>query len=469
MSGPKTDAATIERQRQEALERERQERIRQIRLYNESLTSIEFQLANFTSLCTKLIRGITDENEMKFACLDVEEIKQNCNLEIAGILTNRIPTTSVDIIALNENVCQQAYKIFSVHTDRLSSSKARIEEYTKNKKEIINGKLFSQSIEALSASGPSTVFSDVDFTSFADVLDSAPEVKQDIALMVRQAVADLETLANNKSILRKDRTTVLDFARSILETVKSSGSEKRLSNLIDQFNFCKDGICRRINSFEDKYQDYFAELSEANLSESVAGGTDEIMLRQRSDFADEQAIVEETRKVKAKAISDMQRRYIQQQIDQVMAKLGYVLSDTIVLREKIRGQNILYSGEGKEAAIHVYISEANQVMMEVVGIGETEIASEEDLNFNFDCQKSGDLTSSERDKLYQEQVAFCSMHPRIVAELEACGVCFNKVKRKLPGLENCKKMVRVIKTQNKVRAEDFKYRQKNVQKSREMK
>lgn len=113
--------------------------------------------------------------------------------------------------------------------------------------------------------------------------------------------------------------------------------------------------------------------------------------------------------------------YIRRQIDQVMEKYGYELLPSHTLHQQEDGR-ALY-GVNDSTAIQVFVSDQQQVTMRVVGIGFDEVLSPE-----------------EDEALFQEQCAFCAMHPKITRELELRGVMLTEKKHLPPDRQYNKKL-----------------------------
>ena len=91
-------------------------------------------------------------------------------------------------------------------------------------------------------------------------------------------------------------------------------------------------------------------------------------------------------------------------------------------------------GVNDHTAIHVFVSDEQQVAMRVVGIGFDET-----------------ITAEEDEQLYEQQCAFCSMHPQITQELALRGVMLTTKKHLTPDRKYNKK-IKVAATGSESRA-----------------
>lgn len=134
-------------------------------------------------------------------------------------------------------------------------------------------------------------------------------------------------------------------------------------------------------------------------------------IKKFSDFQTPEEITQETEHIRQKAGTALEKDYIRRQIDDVMTKYGYDVLQSELL-SPADGQTLYQVNS--DTAVNVFVSDQNQVTMRVVGIG-------------FDTN----ITPEEDETLFQEQCAFCRMHPQIVEELALRGILLQE-KKHLP-------------------------------------
>ena len=127
----------------------------------------------------------------------------------------------------------------------------------------------------------------------------------------------------------------------------------------------------------------------------------------------------------------------------MMAKHGYDVIKSDMLSEVNESGQILY-GVDSDTAIDVFVSDENQVTMRVVGIG-------------FDS----DINDAEDERLFQQQCAFCSMHPKITTELAMRGVILHTKKHMAPD----KKFNKKIQTVSKNEGQNMSRAKKNLKRT----
>lgn len=200
-----------------------------------------------------------------------------------------------------------------------------------------------------------------------------------------------------------------------LETIVSSShtaliKEKKMHSLFGEYQKMTALVKKDVADMEAIYEEYVRECFDSSA--------DVLPL---SSFATKEEIQTAIEAAKRCATTKMSGEYIRRQIDEVMAKHGYDMLDAKQLVREENGQ-ILY-GVDDATAINVFVSEENQVTMRVVGIG-------------FDDE----ITASEDDRLFEQQCAFCSMHPQITAELAMRGVILTTKKHMPPDRKYNKKI-----------------------------
>lgn len=194
--------------------------------------------------------------------------------------------------------------------------------------------------------------------------------------------------------------------------------EKRLKNLFDEYQKMTGLIDKENAELQVLYSEYLSECFDLSL-EPVEFGL----------FSDKREIENAISNCKKQAEAQLSKEYIKRQIDEVMAKHGYDVIKSDMLSEINESGQILY-GVDQDTAIDVFVSDENQVTMRVVGIG-------------FDS----DVSDAEDERLFQQQCAFCSMHPKITAELAMRGVILHTKKHMAPDKKFNKKIQTKTKTE----------------------
>ncbi len=186
--------------------------------------------------------------------------------------------------------------------------------------------------------------------------------------------------------------------QELLSEMRSSPEHKE--NYYQEYQKLSALIRMQIHKMHLLYQQYQNECFDMPQEE----------IKKFSDFETPESITQETERIRQQAEKSLAKNYIQRQIDEVMTKYGYNLMKSELLRPLTDSGQNLYQ-VSPDTALNVFVSDENQVTMRVIGIG-------------FDTE----LTPEQNDMLFEEQCAFCRMHPQIVKELELRGVLLQEKK-----------------------------------------
>ena len=195
-------------------------------------------------------------------------------------------------------------------------------------------------------------------------------------------------------------------------TLPAETKSKRIRRLYGEYEKLGALIRTEMETMRAIYEEYCSECFDSDLPAAAL-----------TDFSSKKELLDALETVREKAKCRLSQEYIRRQIDEVMAKHGYSVVRSDLLAEANAAGQVLY-GVNDDTAINVFVSDENQVTMRVVGIG-------------FDT----DISDAEDEKLYQEQCAFCSMHPQITAELAMRGVILKTKKHHAPDRKFNKKII----------------------------
>jgi hypothetical protein len=169
----------------------------------------------------------------------------------------------------------------------------------------------------------------------------------------------------------------------------------------------------------------------------------------------------------AKKLSE--QNFIRKQIGEVMSQFGYNLSQEIVFGTSQTSKSYLCQSETKQNAIHVSISGEIRMMIEIVGLGKSK-ESAESSPANGVFNSPSELDEDKKASLFNEQVAFCDLHPKIIEELSKRGVILNAESRKAPDLRYCREFIPLVNAEQRTYSiPQASKKAVNKQKLREMK
>ena len=444
MSGPKIDYAELERIRQAELERQRQERLRRIQeetdKLNKEIGKAKKYIEDINRHLIQVIAEVQNKEEMKVAVSDLKELKSSCISMINKNLAIAVPIEPSDISAYSSRLAKEAQAIAAHYENAKKPYEERITEYSKQLKIMDN-------INSLSGGFSARVQKLKDISGSIDFefnLENDNEIKteqkieQTTAEKATQIFEEIEKMVNLESIQDVEMELLFTVANKIHKAAFETKTSFDAAAI--EFSIAKTKITKNMVVFDSLYQDYYAQYIAYMelLKKSGNVGTDikpeeKYLFSSISDLDNEIKIIEK----EAKELHE--KNYIREQINEVMTLLGYNMAEEIVIDINQKGNNYIYKDNSAQSAIHVHVSDKKQIMMEVVGVGESTAKTDNDV-VDAIVTHSAELSDLEREKCFHEQRRFCDIHPKIVEELKKRGVVLDKKVRKAPDLKYSKKI-----------------------------
>ena len=420
MSGPKVDTATLRRQQQERLEEARRKR-------QKLAADITRTIGTFSESCDEMC-GLFDMDS-----------------SVSGESGNVRKQQELYIKRLNKlmNKVQKGNELFDVKSaeDELQEIRRDIgtdKEFQRSRIVVENNEILmkrKQETEAVRNTRHRIISS---------LASSAPEPEAGIteAEISQQAEAfeeEIQLQMKETEMTGTHKNSILLISQDLHELLESSlpaeTKSKRIRRLYAQYEKVGSLIRSEMEVMRAAYEEYCAECFDSGSAPAAL-----------ADFSTVNDIRKATGEARENAENKLSQEYIRRQIDDVMAKHGYNIIRSDLL-EETSGQ-VLY-GVDEDSAINVFVSGDNQVTMRVVGVG-------------FDS----DISDAESEKLYQQQCAFCSLHPQITAELEMRGVILTTRKHNPPDKKFNKKIK--VRTRKNERQSDRNARTQQRQELRTM-
>lgn len=385
MSGPKVDIAQLR-------EQEKQRLIRQRMVRKALCERLNLKIKE----CTTLL-GL-NSNSDKLIEQYVEQLKELSNIIATGNEKLDHEEFKLKIEAL-EKEFEANISSYKTQIEAEKENRAKLKEFKKQEKSLTS---FKRIEVDLSKHNPN----DTKFEKLTNIVNA---FQSDI----KAFIADTEMTSNKKNL-------ALSIHKELMSIVNSEIDERkkriRIQNLYKEF----DDV--RVNAEKEKTE--MREAYELYLTECFDTNKDVLKL---SDFSSKQEIFKAIDISKRDAEASLSKEYIKRQINEVMEKHGYDVVRSDLLSKTNNSGQVLY-GVNNTTAINVFVSNENQVTMRVVGIGFNE-----------------DLTVEEDEELFQQQCAFCTLHPQITKELQMRGVILQTVKH----LKEDKKYNKKIKVREK--------------------
>jgi len=438
VSGPKIDQAELERQRKAELERIRQEKLRKIREETDKLNTEIFktkaQIDQIDKHLLSLVRNVEYSEEMALIVPKLKELKTVFKAQLAKALEINVPAEPDAILACTHKLADTSKNIVESYFYEVKPLEERIRGY--NKQLEIQDTVASI-FKNLSAE-KEEIKNIEDFNFVVNMVAHSDTIEISVKEKATQILSDIEELVNSESIQEIDMKNLLSIANNIYRTAYETNASFEAATI--EYNVVKPNIVKNIAIFDDIYQDYYAEyvvyvdLINKNRIKPIS-----IMPKEKYNFATIEELQEETALLVQESKIASERNYIREQIDDVMKLFGYNVSEEIILHTNQTGNHYICENKSGQSAIHVHISDKKQIMMEIVGIGESAGVSANS-SVNSTITSSSELSAGERDNLLHEQGGFCQIHPQIVEELGKRGVILNAKSRKPPDLKYCKKI-----------------------------
>lgn len=398
MSGPKVDIVKLREQERKKLEAARQLRksladklLTQIQRVQSELFNLDSDQGKKIQMvqkeCLEHLEKLLAEVQAGNETLDCESVLREMEYRVSEC-DNQVRPYLEQIGQLNKN---------AEESERLEKQKQQLSQMTRKKIQVI-----------LSASDPKQQAGTKEITQDT-VFEQVQAFVQEIKSFVAQNGI---TVSKKNSILQLHRE-LMELSKSDIEVRKKS---RKISNLFDDYEQIKILAEKELAMMKFAYEKYLRECFE------LAGG-----VRAFEEFHSVEEIEEVIKLGQTQASEQVSKEYIKRQIDEVMSKHGYDIIRSDQLKEAPADGQVLY-GVNDQTAINVFVSEDDQVTMRVVGIGFNE-----------------GISAQENEDLFQQQCAFCSLHPQITAELKMRGVILETRKHLPPDRKYNKK----IQTKNK--------------------
>lgn len=435
MSGPKLDQATLERMERERLERERQERLR--RIMKATTTSVELwqeakDLVNIILSDHKsVISTLKEKPEMELLLRRVEKAKKTATDILTNLLNTALPPEPDEIENLNQLMKETIQKTKEEYAHKTDGEWERAKNYISKLEELKNHKGYTD-IDL----SRELVQNIVSFEIAEEYIEENEELDEEIRIKAKEALKEIEKIINSEFSSFTVRKSFTEYARTFINSAEES--KEALYNTLVEFNISKQTVKRDLQECEALYQEYVGEyVLYINLVNEPRAKKLEIAPKSRSNFWSKQALKDEIEEIRKASIEANEQNYIRSQIDEVMKLFKYNMCEDIVFDEKQSGQHFISESIDGNNAIHFYISDTKQVMMEIVGTGTAQMPENATVSAAMET-----ATGSDVEKLFSEQGQFCSMHPKITEELRKRGVILNEVKHQKSDRKYSKKIIR---------------------------
>lgn len=440
MSGPKIDYAEIERQKKAALECERQKRLEEVKKAAEDCNQVKQKIRQsynqINSDHQSLIDSVSQFSEMAFTIQEIQTIKKDFSNQLLSLVQSPLPADPTKIRQLSCDIEAKYIILQKDYNEKTSKEFHRVEDFLSSLQQKTNLEAFSRTMSEYSNTNK-TISTNFDFDTG---IINAP-VTIDSETHINTTLNEIEEFINSDNIPGDLQDIVMGFAKNINES--KGQDDSAINAALMEFDIAKSLIQQRISDFENQYMEYTAEyiiyIDELNSfrKQKIA-----ITPKGRNMFRTIDQLNNELITLKKISRQTNEQNYIRGQIDEVMKLFGYDLCQDIILDPDQKGQHFLCPQKKGKTAIHIHLSDSDQIMMEIVNTGNKRVEQPDGVSAVL--SNIADDDSSEKQELLAEQGRFCSIHQGMTDELRKRGVILKPKVHHGPGLKYCNSIINLV-------------------------
>ncbi|MCR5734343.1 MAG: hypothetical protein K6G22_07060 [Lachnospiraceae bacterium] len=395
MSGPKLSAAEIERRRQEQLERERQEAIRK-------LTEARM---TYLSSCSK-IRALVERSKTLLNEIDVpyrKEAESKLNGILSSLDIRNIRSSDPDVYLKESEAIERK---ISLYTDQIESILGTGLNRSRNDALAAQSNVMMQTLSTSLKNTTGVIKTlHIDF--------SCNYTEESLKKVIRDAIGQYkqQVQAQNPPDLKAFYKNAVSVLEGLLnaKVFNEADIKKTLQRLYDE----EESGVRESKRYSDKYDEYLSLCSILQTDPSGSG-----------NFASYDELKDAVDALKEEYQKRDEMDYIADQINAVMADMGYSLVTSGVMTKKDLGETerSLYKNS-ERSGVAVYTDQSGAVMMRMTVLGD-----------------SDEITDDDRDFSYRSQIDFCSRHKELVKALAERGVYLKQKSYRSPNRDHTYKV-----------------------------
>jgi flagellar biosynthesis/type III secretory pathway chaperone len=484
MSGPKISEVELERQREEALRKTHEERLRQIQEatddYYEAIKEAKKIKESISRDRASIVEMVKTSVGMERTVASIAAKKSEHARKVLALTQMPLPLEAHNISKAAAKIRSQATSLradyesdkeVNEHFDRVGK---HIEDLRRqNELEKIEKEMQK------SRPGDLPAFVDIDIRK--EMIANSEKLANDLKEAAKAAMDGLLNMAESDGVAHDDRKRAKDIARRI--SAAASENEGTLRSALTQYDIAKRDITERIEHFASLYKVYLSAYAGYynTLNDMREYRTPSEPLTPKAPKGAEfftsathiKAHIDELHRRTRQANEQNKKNYIRAQIAEVMRLFGYNMCEDIVLSEADTGNHFLYPHDVDGTGLHVYMSGSGDIMIETVGTGSRKVDSVQKRTAV--VMGNSELKPNEREALLHKQEMFCELYPKIVEELKKRGVIIKKRTHNKPDVKFAKRILRLVTgkayippitgegisvKQNKERREEDRYEEK---------
>ena len=426
--------AELEKRRKEALERQRQERLRKIReateQYSTCMEKYEVFSANVSLAMRKELLSLSTVDELRFACDSFSQAKSKINKDVDRLTSQALPIEPEDIQKLTKRLSLTLSSLEREFNMGLSDFSDRLSLYQRGKSELSKSREFSNTISKIEKE-KKRQYSNINFgiACLDDVTDSNSQKIEQID--IADVVHECALLINNSAIGKTERSQLVKFL-NVLQGAEDS--PMTLQALVSQYKILRSNTKRKIRIFNAQYSEYSVIYAEY-CRQVEKRGSSALTLLAKQAFESVADLEKETKRIDQIMRDENERAYIRHQIDEVMASHGYSSSESIIMRNATKGQHYIFESMEEDTPVHCFIADNHAIMLEPVGID-----SLDDGNAEYNAIIDEKISDELKERIVERQKSFCTINLKIVDELRKRGVIMTNGQRREAGMKYAKQL-----------------------------
>lgn len=429
MSGPKIDTISIEQMKAMQLAAEQS---RNDSMLHDALLLLSQRIQESKADCLELrARGDSIVQEL-------DRLEQSIRSSIIAVATNGYPSDPEEAKKFND-IAKEKLDQLALETDnRLDPITKRIKSAISGQREIASIERFKRELSESSSSKYGYLSSDLvrdlieralntQKSHFADSPEGAVCVLGEVEDSMRRL--RLAVVSDATDAPRKRQLT--GIARRINEALRDYDTGNSDISTVRQALAVAEPILSEIEAHAQVMTELYLDcLIAKDRIEKSAGLSMELMpIWQFREEIDLETTLRDLRNTTRICSEDA---YVVHALDEVMAKHGYSIAKPIKLSESEQGGHRMFMSESSDIGIHTYLASNGVLAMEIAAVDES-VRSQDDDEL---VQKQRASTAYDKLRLVHEQEIFCDLHPEIISDLAAYGICVNPKKDKEPS-EDC--------------------------------
>lgn len=424
MSGPKIDTISIEQMKAMQLAAEQS---RNDSMLHDALLLLSKRIQESKAECLKL------RNHSDSIVQELDRLEQSIRSSIIAAATSGYPADPEAAKIFNDMVKEKLDQLAFETENRLNPITKRIESAVSGQKEIESIENFKKELSEGSSSEYGYLSSDL----VRELIDRAVNIEAIHSSGSSEAV--IYALREAEDIIRRLRLAIASDATDVPRKRQLTGIARRINESLRDFDAGNSDVSSVqqslsiaepvLNEIEAHVQVmtelYLDSLVAKSRIEESAGLSVELMPIWR--FSEERELETALRDLKNATRKCSEDAYVVHALDEVMAKHGYSIAKPVRLSESEQNGHRMFMSESSDIGIHTYLTSNGVLAMEIAAVDES-VRSQDDVP----VQKQRASTTYDKLRLVREQEIFCELHPEIISDLAAYGICVSPKKDKKP-------------------------------------